>query len=254
MVIRKISKKDSKMNEIVNGKANNTIKGITNGKIALKDKNKTTAKKISIRDITKEREAREKLEKEKQLKKEAEEKKEKDRQEKIVADYLDSLHTQLEDKNLFVFWVFPDRSGFTKIKISTMDEFEKLATRDVNKYKNRWVVNILISDLHKMTHPWSNKVSHGVMLMLVMNAHRLDENAKVSSQWKDRLGCTISWNVDDFKITKLSFKLIERLMHAMLETRKRCSFLTGFPLKNLLNNFKKEGYDFSDVLYPLDGL
>ncbi len=169
-------------------------------------------------------------------------------------NYMDSLHDQLEEKDLWSFWVFPDRSGFIKIKISTEEKFEKIISKEVNKYKNRWVVNIRLADLHNETDPTSHRVREGIMLMLKINAHLLDENAKISCVRSGRQSCNIAWTVDDFKVTKISFKLIERLMYTMLKTGRTCPFFTGYPLRDLIEEFEKDGYDFSDVLNPLAGL
>ncbi len=241
MVIRKISKKNSKVNSNEANKEN-----IIN--------NKESSQKITLKDITKQREAKEKLEKEKQLKKEAEEKKEKDRQEKLVMEYMDSMHKQVEEKQSWIFWVFPDRSGFKKIKIKLPEDFEKMTTQEPEKYKNRWVANIIMSDLHNITRPTSNRVLYGHMILVTINLSLIDEDGKLARKKPNRFGCIISWEVEDFKVSKISFKLIERIMYAMLETRKSCYFMTGYPFRALIKGFEKKGYDFSDVLNPLAGL
>jgi len=184
---------------------------------------------------------------------------EKERAHSIIFPYLDSLMSQLETKDLENFWVFPDRAGFLKNKNLNFNQMQTLLYKDVEKYKNRKVIYFTITAYHrensKMEYSFLNI---GTYLAVHMTVNVIDENGKMSDHkvW----GCKYKWEVEDFKMTKLSFKLLERIMEPIARKQKTCTSLIGMPLRNLLKDLKKlkdidgKYYNFDDLLNPLAGL
>jgi len=228
-------------------------------KVTIK-KNPSLPKEDSYDKFIRIREEKEAAEKKAAQQKIIDDAEEKERAHSIIFPYLDSLDAQLDAKELEGFWVFPDRSGFKKLKIAHRTEMQKIIYKDVEKYKNRKVVDFIIKTYHregsKMKHSFLNI---GTYLGVHMTVYAIDEDGKMGTginAW----GCKYKWEVEDFKITKLSFKLLEKIMEPVVRKQKQCTSIVGTPLRNLLKDLKKlkdsngKYYNFDDVLNPLAGL
>ncbi len=240
MVLRKASKKNTNSIKINNSSKE---KQTTNVKESFEERERARRqKRIDAENAKKQ--------------KELEEKKEKERKEKIVMEYMANLKKQINEKDSWSFFVFPDRAGFKKIKLGTVNQMQKLIDKDNNpeKYKNRRLVLIKMISLHDNTRPESFRVKFGIMFKVSMSVMLINDKAKISDLNKDWWGCDIAWYIEDFETTKFTFKLLERIMPFIASRRKTCTSLTGYPITALIKDLKKMGGDFSDVLNPLAGL
>ena len=173
------------------------------------------------------------------------------RLESIVYPYLDKLYKQLREKESMSFWTFPDRAGFKKLKNMSFDDIQKMVKSDVKKYANRKICFISI-----LTHHRSPKDSiireHGILLNVIFTVFQMDDKCNLHGDIKTN-GCAIRWLDEDFKITKLTFKLLETIMHPIADFKHKCSDLIGFPLGKVIADLQRKGVDFTDVLTPLSG-
>lgn len=228
MVIRKVSKTDSKYNS--------------------KKEEDSYEKRESAREQKRE------LEKERKKQQELEAEEERLRQEEIVMDYLDNLKEQIDKKDSWSFWTFPDRSGFKKLKNMDSKKMQKLIHEDLDKYKNRRVVSFGIADIHRNTSPTSQRNQFGTMLAVKLRVWTINDDGSFSKRPRDNWGADFTWEVEDFKTTKFSFKLLERIMEPVAAKKITCVSLTGYPIAALIKDLKKLKYDLSDILNPLAGL
>ena len=77
----------------------------------------------------------------------------------------------------------------------------------------------------------------------------------VDGSFKDSWGCTFHWKNADFKTTKFSFKLIERILIPVSKKIKTCSSIaSGTSITSLIKDLEKKGINFDDVLNPLAGV
>lgn len=198
---------------------------------------------------------RERLEKEAQELKEAEDKKIADekeltRKKELITEYLDQLEERLEEKNHAGFWTFPDRTGFKKIVASTI-KMEKTLNKDSDKYVNRQIAEYVIM-FHQ--NKKSDSMFSGLWLSVTIRMYDIKEKSETLILVLGK-ECNISWTIDDFAISKFSFKLIERFMKPLAEKKTSCVSIFGKPLKFVLERYKKDAkVDFSDVLQPLKNI
>jgi len=175
------------------------------------------------------------------------------RTESIIFPYLDSLSEKLKEKDSFSFWTFPDRSGFKKIKYYDYQEMQKFLDKDPKKYADRNIVHLSIITYHrsKDTSKYSFK-NMGTYLGASILVNPIDKKGKMKNvgSW----GGKFIWNAEDFKTTKLSFKLLERIMEGVVKEHMSFASLTGTNITELLDDLKKSGYNLDDVLSPLAGV
>lgn len=222
----------------------------------VKKANKPNSSKIeedSYDKFMRSREEKREREGERKHREEIEAKKEKKRIEEIVLTYLDNLKQQIDKKDSWSFWTFPDRSGFKKLKYMDFKTMQNIIINDINNYKNRRVVSFKLITYHKDTEPTSLRVKYGTLFAVGLRVMNITEDG-ISKKPKDCWGCDFTWDVDDFKTTKFSFKLLERIMGPIAAKEKTCTSLTGYPITRLIHDLKKLKYDLSDVLNPLAGL
>ncbi len=237
MVIRKISKKAD------------VSKSSDKKQIIKKESKKELSGDELFDKIQKER-----IEKEAQEKKAAEQKiidakNERVRAEGIIVPYLESLVVQLKEKEFFSFWTWPDRKGFKKINKTTYDEMQKIVKSD-EKYFDRLIAHIKIYTGHK--NKYSRK--YGTWLSVDISIFHIDEEGNLKNKKDPSWGCHVIWEDDDFKISKLSFKLIEELMRITAAKRHRCESLAGYRLVKVVDALKKKKIDISEFLHPLAGM
>jgi hypothetical protein len=168
---------------------------------------------------------------------------------KLIVLNLVSLDKQLTEKNLWVFWVFPDRSGFKKIK-ETFDKMQKFIYQDVDKYKNRKICKFSIIDYYKDPKKFRDP-SH-YWLVVNMITYPIDDTGNLIGKHAN-YSCTYAWKDNDFKTTKLTFKLLETIMHPIVEKKHKCASIFGIPI-TVIKHLEKKGINFSDALSPLAGL
>ena len=175
------------------------------------------------------------------------------RMENIIFPYLDKLSESLKEKKSFTFWTFPDRSGFKKIKNYDYKEIQKFLDKDPGKYADRNIIHFSIITYHRSNDDskYSFKTM-GTFLGVSILVNPIDKNGKMKNvgSW----GGKFIWKAKDFKITKLSFKLLERIMEIVVSDHMSFASLTGTNITDLLIDFKRSGYDLSDVLSPLAGV
>jgi hypothetical protein len=177
--------------------------------------------------------------------------KEEKRLELIVLPHLDKLFMQLTEKNTLDFWVFPDRSGFKKIVDMDFDDMQTFVKSDVEKYADRKICLFKLSFTHRdaKTSIWRKS---GILLIVSIVVFHMDNKAMLNGK-NTAKGCTFNWHFEDFKLTKLTYKLLETIMHPIADGIFECSSLGGFPLTYVIKNLEKKGIDFTDVLIPLAG-
>lgn len=203
-----------------------------------------------IRRLRKEKEAKEASDAKQKIIDDAKEQK---RMEGIIFPYLDNLSESLKEKKSFTFWTFADRSGFKKLKDYNRKKIQEFLYKDPEKYAGRNIVEISIITFHrsKDNSKYSFK-NMGIFLGVDISVNPIDKNGKMKD--KGNFGGRFVWNAEDFKITKLSFKLLERVMEAVVNEHISFASITGTPIKRFIPDLQKEGYDLSDVLSPLAGV
>lgn len=178
--------------------------------------------------------------------------KEKKRMESIIEPYLDNLNEKLVEKKSRGFYVFPDRSGFKKIKESDA-YIEKLLQSDTKKYGSRSIAyfSIGIQKEPKKGAITSFKRDEGIHILVDIIIKPIDKNGKFT---KTGNGCRINWRNKDFKTTKLTFKLLENIMNSLVKSEKNCMGILGISITTFIKDLEKLGYKFDDVLTPLAGV
>jgi hypothetical protein len=171
----------------------------------------------------------------------------KEQKEKIIVDYITKLEQTLKDSDLQSFWVFADRSGFKKIKGINQGKMQKILKTNVKKYANRELCQIKIIPSYKPD-------KYGTYLLVSILVLYLDGDANMQGREVKTNSCEFLWSMDDFKITKFSFKLIERMMHIVANYEHSCTSFMGFHIEKVINDMKKRKIDISECLTPLSGI
>ena len=220
--------------------------------MAIKD-DKPIKKESAFQKIVRERKEKEAKEASDAKQKIIDDAKEQKRMESIIFPYLDNLNEKLKEKNSFNFWIFPDRSGFKKMKNYNRKKMQEFLYKEPEKYANRNVVEISIITFHRSedTSKYSFK-NMGTFLGVDISVNPIDKNGKMKD--KGTWGGRLVWNAEDFKITKMSFKLLEKITEIIVDDHTLFASLVGIPIKRLFPSFKKQGYKFDDVLSPLAGV
>lgn len=174
------------------------------------------------------------------------------RKKSIIQEYLDQLEERLKEKGHHGFWTFPDRTGFKKI-VATTNKIEKMLNKDPDKYIDRQIAEYVIL-FHQNKKSDTMHQSSGMYLSMAIRIYDIKEKDGKLVLDLDR-ECDIAWTIDDFKISKFSFKLIEKFMKPLAEKKTSCVSILGKPLKFVIERYKKDAkVDFSDVLQPLKNI
>ena len=173
------------------------------------------------------------------------------KKEEIIEDYLDSLDKMLKEKQLYQYWVFPDRKVFKRIQKSTTD-MDKTIKSDLNKYKNRKIAYIKIDPNTKNCTSHQREI--GIYLSVSISIFQIDEKGSHNNPKLRSWGCRIVWHEKDFKCTKLSFKLLEEIIKIVADKKHKCLALYGVPITKIVNDLKKKNIDIDHVLIPLAGI
>jgi hypothetical protein len=178
---------------------------------------------------------------------------EKKRMESIIEPYLENLKENLYKKESQSFWVFPDRTGFKKIKNESDKSIEQIFQKDTKKYAGRNVVKFVISIQKdpKKGAIISFKRDHGIHILVDMIVMPIDKNGEFTAkQW----GTRFTWRNKDFKTTKLTFKLLETLMNPLVKLDYYSRTIMGESITSYIEDLQKLGYKFDDALSPLAGV
>lgn len=168
----------------------------------------------------------------------------------VIKAHLDELDEKLGED--IRFWVFVDTKGFKKIRMKTIDQMQEYINKDVDKYKNRKVAEISIAFRHRE----ADYIKRKARMWLTVNIIVFGIDSKGNLQGKNNFNksCAIRWEEEDFRISKLSFKLLERIMHLVAEDKHSCPDLYGISLHKIVDELKEKSIDISDVLSPLKGI
>jgi hypothetical protein len=174
----------------------------------------------------------------------------KESEDEIIKTYIDNLDKQLKEKDLYAFWTFPDRSGFKKFKFETRDDMQEFINQNINKYKNRIICKLSISTYKNFIGTGFTK--YNIQIMLNMDFYNIDDKGVIKT--KGAWGGRFVWEKDDLKITKFTWKFVEKLLIPGANDEISYISFTGYPIHGLLKDLKRLKIDMSDVLHPLAGL
>jgi hypothetical protein len=168
-------------------------------------------------------------------------------EESSIINHLNDISKKLKEHKLFSFWYFPDQKGF-KNKLNKMgyEDVEKMVKKDISNYKNRLITQIRICTMHGDTTGFA--AQYGVLLTASANTYKIEENGKLTDI---EYAIKIRWNEDDFKVSKLTFKLLERMMRISAAKKYKCVETFGCKLTEIVSDLKKKKLPIKDVLEPL---
>lgn len=173
------------------------------------------------------------------------------RMENLIIPYLDNLQEQLVKKDLMYFWVFADEPGFVKIKVASLSDMQKYVNKDIDKYKNRIVASISILFEHN-DDPQDNMCRKlGIYFRVDISAYPISATGIVSKKANQVWGATPAWYVNDFKLSKFSFKLIETITKAVVLYHVPFPSIWGYELSFIIDELTQRGVDFTKILIPL---
>jgi hypothetical protein len=152
------------------------------------------------------------------------------------------------------FWTFPDDKKFKKLYHGELlEEIQDRIKKDVDKYKNRKIAEISICPRHKASK--NTFVKHqGIWLTARIIVFGIDVKGKMQGRNNFNNSCSIRWEEEDFLVSKLSLKLLEKIMYAVAEDKHSCLDMYGISLHKVVNDLKKKNIDISDDLSPLKGI
>jgi hypothetical protein len=176
---------------------------------------------------------------------------EKKKNEDIIRIYLDKLQKQLRDKKLTVFHTFPDKPGFKKYTGGEAT-VEKLIAKNPTKYANKKIVifNIMF---HQNEKEDSFKRSAGSWLSVGMNVFCPNEKGKLRHREYIVHSANYVWRIQDFKVTRFTFKLIEAIMYPVVNKKADYSSLGVF-LSFVISDLERRGFKMKEFLNPLAGI
>jgi hypothetical protein len=223
------------------------IKRSKKGQKTIKKNHPTKKEESAYAKIKREREEKEAQEEKARKQAEKDAKAEKKRKEAIIFPYLDKLMKKLKDTIGNGYWFFIEKDRIKRIKESTV-EMKEILMNNSKKYAGKYIGKFTVYTYHKDPSDADYR-SWGVYMGSQIGIFKVDKDGSIMStgSW----GCHFRWETDDFKLTKFSLKLIERLALALFETRMSCASITGMSISWVLQQLEKKGYDFSDVLSPL---
>jgi hypothetical protein len=105
---------------------------------------------------------------------------------------------------------------------------------------------------HKSAQKTLNKKDNS-WLVVGMTVFHMDDKCDLNGK-NDSWSCDYMWRDQEFKLTRFSFKLLEKIMQPVAAGKYRATSIYGFPLTKIIKDLEKKGIDFSDVLNPLAGL
>lgn len=172
----------------------------------------------------------------------------------VVNDYIINLQKQLKEKNSFTFWAFPDIKEFKRITGKSMREIQSLLKKNPDKYINRNIAKISICPCPYVMKPFSN-TKYGIYLYVDVTIFKISKEATIANERGISRSSNISWEEDDFKITKLTFKFLQKIMELVNEKKiTGYAALSGVKLSKVMDSLANKKINISDVLTPLAGV
>ena len=169
----------------------------------------------------------------------------------VIKQHLDKLDEKLADD--ITFWTFPDLKGFKRIPMKTIEQMQKFINKDVDKYKNRKVCEISIAFWHRSGSDYIKR-DNRIWLTASVLVMGIDSEGNLRNKKNFNNMCAVRWEEEDFRVSKLSFKLLNEIMHVVADDKHQCVDLYGIPLSKVVADLKKKNIDISDVLSPLAGI
>jgi hypothetical protein len=168
----------------------------------------------------------------------------------VIKQHLDKLDEKLGDD--ITFWTFPDLKGFKRIPMKSLTQMQSYINKDVDKYKNRKVCEISIAFKHRS----KDFVKRDARIWLTASVLVLgiDDKGSLYSKKNFNNMCAVRWEEDDFRVSKLSFKLLKEIMHLVADDKHQCVDIYGIPLTKVIADLQKKKIDLTDVLSPLAGI
>ncbi|MGL5934543.1 MAG: hypothetical protein ACRCZI_02855 [Cetobacterium sp.] len=247
----KSTKKSLKSSKKSNKKSKKSLKLNIIKKSDSVKKSEPTKPESSLARRTRERKEREATAKETKKQEEIKAKKEEDRKHKIIYKYVDKLSEKLKEKfnnydgytNGYRIWVDKPNAKLSK----PLNYYQDLLKKKPEKYKDKRYAEIYVKCYHK---------EHGKPTLLFRDPDTwIDASIKVftvkNEKWVATLACKWTWRTDDFKLSKFSFKLMNKLLDVINKDIYTCGHLAGEPLSFMIKNMEKRGVDFGDLLQPL---
>jgi len=196
----------------------------------------------------KEREAKERQAQEKAV---IAAKKEEERKHKIIYEYVEKLDNKLKKTIDDGFFSFVDDPKFTKLCTSHQN-IKKMLKSNPEKYAGRHIAEFYIKSYHNKRNEKHLFHSQDTWISGHVYIYEIDNKGKYTN---DPIGGgNFVWLTDDFKITKFSYKFYKFLMHVFDTGVYNFSDLGGVSLSFLINQLKKRGVKFDDILQPLAGV
>jgi hypothetical protein len=168
----------------------------------------------------------------------------------VIKQHLDKLDEKLGDE--VTFWTFPDLKGFKRIQMNTLEQMQAYINKDVEKYKNRKVCEISTCFRHRTKD--FVKRENRIWLTVSVLVLGIDDKGSLHGKKNFNNMCAVRWEEEDFRVSKLSFKLLKEIMHLVADDKHQCIDLYGIPLHKVVTDLKKKNIDISDVLSPLAGI
>jgi len=227
----------------------------------LKTEPKSTKKEPLIKEsafqkITRLREEKEAAEKKASEQKIIDDAKELERQYSILFPHLDKLADQLKEKKLNIFWAFPDRTGFKKYDLN-FEQIQEMTRDEPEKYGNRHITEFKIMTTHRRKNLKRGDGTNPLVLIRI-STRPIDKNGKFVTS--DGWACVVAWDPIDFKVSKITFKLLDIMMRMSYQFHISAPSFTGLGFHILMKHFvyydKKTGkkFGFEEALSPLAGL
>ena len=187
------------------------------------------------------------------IKAEEEAKKETERTDKIIYKYLTKLDQKFKETDTTHFWVWADRSDFKKI-IKNKTEMQVTISKNPEKYIGKHIANFSIQLEHKSKGKERLFGDPDRWMSILLELYTIDKNGKISGSNDPFWACHWVWLTDDFKITKFSFKLLERIMRIVNTKKVQWPSLGGFSLHHVIKDIREKKFKIDDVLQPLAGV
>ena len=173
-----------------------------------------------------------------------------------INEYLDKLKSNITEKKLYNFWCFPDDKG-VKNRIDDLNptQIEEMIKKNINKYKGRVICNIRIVLNHRKPDSLTMKAKtrQGVSMPIYMHGQIMCFKIQDTGNIKQipKSGIMIRWEEEDFKFSKFSLKLIDRLMRIGASKKYYCVETFGCQLSFIVKELREEKIKIDDVLEPL---
>jgi hypothetical protein len=183
------------------------------------------------------------------------EKKEKEMSDKVIIDYLDKLEAHLEEKKSVHWWTQVDKSGFKRF-VSKDEKIIKMVNKEPEKYIDKQFAEYIVF-FHQNEKPDSIHRSSGVWMHVTIRIYNIKKDTKKENKLTIAISndYSMTWKSEDFKITKFSFKLMEKFLRPLAEKKFSRNTIFGTPINSTIKTVEKyANVDFSDCLNPLAGV